>query len=250
LGAPQKSMKINASNKLVIADVYSYDISSCHYNILKRYGFDLSHIDKNNKIKRNTQIGLMMKDNQRITSLLRKTTTNLIDSYISVNNIKENDIILRQYDGIIVLKPLKETNLNEMPIDFRNHFEIFISSMNRRMYIARSSSGEVKIKGVPNRYNDLEYYYQKICKINFVNKDRIFKSLQEIKDEFLSTQTPFLFGIPTRNGKVNVFLKDYGEMEIAENTLKIIDVDDIDKQRYFEFYISPFTKSIVLEFVR
>ena len=231
-------------------DVYSYDISSCHYNILKRYGFDLSNIDKEDKLKRNTQIGLMMKDNPNITSLLRKTTTNLIDSYISENNLKDEDIILRQYDGLIVLKPLRETNLSGMPIDFRNHFEIFISAINRRMYIARSSIGKMKVKGVPSKYDEIEYFYERICKINFANKDRIFKRLQEIKDEFLNTNSPFLFGVPTIQGKVNVFLKDYGEMEIAENTLKVIDVNDIDKEQYFEFYISPFTKSIVIEFVR
>lgn len=243
-------MKINERHKLILKDVYSYDISSCHYNILKRYGFDLSNINKEDKLKRNTQIGLMMKNNPRVTSLLRKTTDNLIDSYISMNKIKDEEIVLRQYDGILVLVPLRETNLSGMPIDFREHFEIFISSINRRMYIARSSRGNIKIKGVPSKYQELEYFYEKICKINFANKDRIFKRLQEIKDEFLNSQSPFLFGVPTVNGKVNVFLKDYGEMEIAQNTLKVIDVDDIDKERYFEFYLSPFTKSIVIEFVR
>jgi len=243
-------MNINKDHHLILKDVYSYDVSSCHYNILKRFGFDLSKIDKEDKLKRNIQIGLMMRENSNLISLLRKTTTNLIDAYISENKVSDDQIVLRQYDGIIVLIPLKETNLGGMPIDFRDNFEIFISSINKRMYIARSSKGKMKIKGIPNKYDELNYYYENICKINFANKDRIFKRLQKIKDEFLATKSPLLFGIPTEKGKVNIFLKDYGEIEIEENTLKVIDVDDIDKQRYFDFYISPFSKSIVIEFIR
>ena len=59
-----------------------------------------------------------------------------------------------------------------------------------------------------------------------------------------------LFGIPSNNGKVNILLKGYGEMEISQNTLKIIDTNDIDKERYFQMYIVPFTKSIVIEHIR
>ena len=66
----------------------------------------------------------------------------------------------------------------------------------------------------------------------------------------MSSDDPFLFGIPTKSGKTNVFLKGYGELEISETTLKIMDTGDIDKERYFQFYIQPFTKSIVFEFVR
>ena len=66
----------------------------------------------------------------------------------------------------------------------------------------------------------------------------------------MSSNNPKLFGVPLKNGKVNIFLKGYGEMEISPQTLKIIDINDIDKDRYFKFYIEPFTKSIVTEFVR
>jgi hypothetical protein len=66
----------------------------------------------------------------------------------------------------------------------------------------------------------------------------------------MTTNNARMFGIPLKNGKVNIFLKGYGEMEISPQTLKIIDTGDIDKERYFKFYIEPFTKSIVIEFVR
>ena len=97
-------MKINKNLKLVLRDIYSYDISTCHYNILKKYGFNLSKINKDDKITRNIQIGQMMKSNSQITSLLRNTTNSLIDEYINKNGIEEDDIVIRQYDGMIITK--------------------------------------------------------------------------------------------------------------------------------------------------
>lgn len=243
-------MKINKNLKLVLRDIYSYDISACHYNILKKYGFDLSDINKDDKITRNIQIGQMMKSNPKITSLLRNTTNSLIDDYINKNGIEEDDIVIRQYDGMIITKILTITDIGGMPLDLRHHFEIFISSINRQMYIASASNGDIKIKGVPHRYDEMNEIYRKICKINFLAKESIFRNLQKIKDQFINSNNPYLFGVPVSDEKVNVFLKEYGELEISKNTLKIIDIKDIDKEKYFSAYIEPFTKSIIFEFVR
>ena len=59
-----------------------------------------------------------------------------------------------------------------------------------------------------------------------------------------------MFGIPVKTGKFNIFLLGYGELEVSQSTLKIMDTDDVDRERYFKFYIEPFTKSIVYENVR
>jgi hypothetical protein len=59
-----------------------------------------------------------------------------------------------------------------------------------------------------------------------------------------------LFAIPINDKKFNIFLKDFGQLEVSNTTLKIMDPDDIDRERYFNFYIAPFTKSVVADFVR
>ena len=66
----------------------------------------------------------------------------------------------------------------------------------------------------------------------------------------MNSQNSKLFAIPSKNNKFNIYLKRFGEMEVSAQTLKIMDTQDIDKERYFKFYIQPFTKSIVVEFVR
>jgi hypothetical protein len=243
-------MELNEKLNLVMRDVFLYDIEACHYTILKNLGYDVSDIPFEDKFERNKKIGQMMRDNPRLTSLLRNKTKSTIDEYILKNSVADDEIVIRQYDGVILTRGLRERNVSEIPLDVRKHFEIFIMSIDRTKYIAYDSGGEVTIKGVSFRYPEINKIYEQVCRINFANKSAIFKTLHKIKNKFLNSSNPFLFGVPLKNGKFNIYLKAYGELEISQPTLKIMDTDDIDKQKYFDFYITPFTKSIVAEFVR
>jgi len=242
-------MKINENLKLVMKDLYLYDIEACHYNIVKHLGMD-TDIDENDKTGRNIQIGKMMRKNPRLTSVLRSTTHSIIDEYIRRNKIQEDEIVIRQYDGLILTRGLQETEIGAIPLKRRRFYQVFICSIDRSKYISLDSSFKTSIKGVPFRYPHMDVIYEKICKLNFGKKGAIFRGLQNIKDSFLTSEDTKLFGVPLKNGKFNIFLTRYGEMQVSEQTLKIMDSDDIDKQRYFDFYIIPFTKSIVYEFVR
>jgi len=243
-------MKINKNLKLIMNQLYLYDIEACHYNIMKLLGMDVSELDENDKTGRNIQIGKMMSKNPRLTSVLRNTTRSIIDEYIRRNGIQDDDIVIRQYDGIIITKALQETNIGDIPLNKRKVYQIFISSIDRSKYISLDNSFQTSVKGVPFRYPYIDKVYTSICKLNFAKKGAIFRGLQNIKDNFLNSEDTKLFGVPLKNGKFNIFLKRYGEMQVSEQTLKIMDPDDIDKKRYFDFYILPFTKSIVYEYVR
>lgn len=243
-------MKLNQNLKLILQNVYSYDISACHYNILKKYGFDLSGINREDKTQRNIQIGYMMRDNPRMTTLLRETTESLIQEYLDKNEIRDEELVIRQYDGFLVTRPLHTTKIGGMPLDLRNQFLVFVSSIKRTSYIAIDKDMQVKIKGVPYRYERMDEMYRKICKAAISGKETVFKNLQRIKDEIMTSKDPFLYGIPVGERKFNVFLKFYGEIEISEQVLKIMDLSDIDRSEYFKFYLDPFTKSIVYELVR
>ena len=74
-------MELN-TDRLIIRDVFSYDIEACHYNLLAKFGYDMSNIDRENKLKRNIQIGKIMRYNETIKSQLRDTTAKIIDDYI------------------------------------------------------------------------------------------------------------------------------------------------------------------------
>lgn len=243
-------MKINKNLNLILKDIFLFDIEACHYNIMKQLGMDISELDENDKTQRNIMIGKMMSNNPKLTSILRSTTESIIDEYIRRNNIQDDEIVIRQYDGLILTRALVETEIGSIPLKKRKQYSIFISSIDRNKYIAEDLTGQQSIKGVPHRYPEIDLIYSKICKLNFGKKGAIFRGLQKIKDDFLSSNNSKLFGIPLKNGKYNIFLTRYGEMQVSEQTLKIMDPDDIDKEQYFNFYIVPFTKSITWEFVR
>lgn len=243
-------MKINETVPLFLRDVYLYDIEACHYTILQKIGYDMTDIDRDDKLKRNIQIGLLMRKNPQLTNLLRSTTQSIIDEYISVNHLKEEEIIIRQYDGIIITRPLKITDTGQIKLDSRKHFENFIISFDRKMYISIDSSKQVSIKGVSFRYPEMDKMFEKLCKIRYASKIDIFTKLQQIKNEILASTKPELFAIPINEELCHIFFKEYGELEIKKSLLNILDTEDIDRYKYFVMYLEPFMKSIALENLR
>jgi len=241
-------MNINKNCKLFLSNVYSYDISSCHYNILKSLNIDISNIEKDDKLKRNIQIGKLMRDNPKLTTTIRSTTEALIDEYILRNKIFKDDILIRQYDGFMSLKPLKQTTDIYLPIDLQSIFSVFIISLDRTKFIATDGS-KISIKGVSHRYEEVDEIYKKILFINYANKNSTFVSLQNIKNEVLSSNNAKLYCIPSGEEKYNIFLKQYGQFEISETLINVMDTDDIDKERYFNYYFQNFFDSIVIEFL-
>jgi hypothetical protein len=243
-------MKVNDKLPFFIRDVYLYDIEACHYTILQKIGYDMSQIDKDDKLKRNIQIGMLMKKNPQLTNLLRGTTASVIDEFIKTNFIKEDEILLRQYDGIITTRTLKVTDTGHIKLEMRKHFEIFIVSIDRTKYLSLDNTGAVTIKGLAYKYPEMENILSRLCKIRFANKVEIFTQLQKIRELVLHSKNPTLFAIPIKENIYHIFFKDYGEMEIKKPMLSILDTDDIDKEKYFKIYLEPFTKSIVLENLR
>ena len=241
-------MNINKNCRLFLNNVYSYDVRSCHYNILKSLNLDISNIDKENKLTRNIQIGKLMGENPKLTTIIRSTVTSLIDEYILRNKISNDNIIVRQYDGFMTTKPLSITTDQYLPIELQTIFAVFIISLDRTKFIA-TDGNKISLKGIAYRYEEIDKIYKKILFINYANKSSIFTSLQNIKNEILNSSNGKLYCIPIGEDKYNVFLKQYGQFEISETVINVLETSDIDKQRYFDYYIQPFFDSIVIEFM-
>ena len=240
-------MDINTSCSFVLRDLYLHDIESCHYQILKKLGIDVSHIDPNDKFERNRQIGLLQRENPLLTKKLREVTNSTISQYLKINNILDKELIIRQYDGIIVTRKLKYTKeLMELPI--KEHFDLFIISIDRTMYIALNND-EITVKGVPHLYPKIEEYYKRLLQINLMNKESIFRNLQKIKDDLILCKDAETFAINMDNNKCKVFFKKLDDIDISTSMINYLDVDEIDTRKYFDLYLKPFTKSIVYEYI-
>ena len=244
-----RKVVINQECKLYIKNVFLHDISACHYTILERFGFDLSKLDKKDKAQRNIQIGMWIRDNEELGKFLRNITTSTIDEYILLNEISEQDIIVRQYDGLVTTRFLRETE-NYIPLPQRVRYDFILISFDRRKYIAHNEQrGILSVKGVPYRYPEMDKVYKQLAlRLTHMKGDTIFQKMREIYDEIMESKDPLLFCIPTSDDKFNVFLKGYGEVEISKSTTKLLDTRDIERIRYFDHYMWPFIESIVVEF--
>jgi len=239
-------MKIN-TKKFFLLDVYSYDISACHYRILESMGFNVSSLDKNNKEKRNIAIGKIMGENQVISSMLRNTTESLISEYIKRNGLVEDDILIRQYDGFLTKKLLYETD-NYLPLQLKETFQKMIVSINKDKYIATNGQSIV-VKGVANNYLGIENFFTQLLKINFVSKNEIFNCLKKIKDSFDDCKDVNTFSIPYDEAFNSVIFKTYGQIKISKQVSKLIEHNDIDKQEYYNIYLKDFVQGIIIDFI-
>jgi hypothetical protein len=241
-------MKLN-TERLIVRDVFSYDIVACHYNLLEKFQYNMTNIDKNDKLKRNIQIGKIMRDNESIKTRLRETTARIIDDYISFNELREEDIIIRQYDGLLTTKRLMETEKSVLPIVLQNRYDIFLISIERGMYIAFDNlKKRVKVKGVPSIYKGIQKYYEKLVRIvDIENKSRVLDNLEKLKKSFYDETDMNIFAIPVDENDVEIMFKSFGQIKVKRNTLYYMTEDEVDKEFYYDFYLHSFIQSVILE---
>jgi hypothetical protein len=206
------------------------------------------------KFEKNISIGKLMAKNENLKNFLRSTTEVIVDDFIFKNKIKEKEIILRQYDGLMIRNKLNNNYSNsEIKLQLQSIFETFIISFDRKSYIAINQNKEIICKGFSNHYSNIKKYWNKLLLINFMNKIVIFKSIQKIKEEILNSKNKKDFLIPIQTvlneNKYLIYLKEFGPMEIGNSSISLIDEEDIDKKKYFDIFIKPFTKSIIVQFI-
>jgi hypothetical protein len=242
-------MKLS-SKKLVLDNVYSYDITSCHYTILKNLGFDVSAIDKDNKFERNKTIGIMMKNYSGLSEILRSTVYEIVDEYLKKNEISEEDIVTIQYDGFLVKKSLQLFKNESFPMELKAFYNNVILSFDRIMYIAKGKN-ETIVKGMSSDYKEIMYFYDKLLSLNFLNRYSVFKGLDLIKKDFFECKDVSKFIISTSEDSFYLYLKNFGQVEISKNLLDSSEFDDndIDKSWYFETFMIPFCRSICYDFL-
>jgi len=238
-------MKIRQDIDLIYDSLYSYDISACAYHVLKNLGYDVSDIPLENKQERVIKIGLIERENPHISNLIRNITIKTIDRIIFENELTENDIIIRQFDGFFTTKPLKKMNFS-LPLRLDAHYTKFIISYNRKSFIGKSEDQKYIFKGLSNFYSGMEKYLKKLLdEINFINIRGLFLTCKRIKEEILSSQNIDDFIIPRKSKKGSfIYIKKLGKIDIDSSVKSLIDVNEIDKHSYLNIYLYPFTKAL------
>lgn len=237
-------MVINSKCKLIIPRVYYYDLEKCFYNVLTKIGYDISNIPIE-KLQRNIYIGMLQKNDPNLIAILRTTTINIIDEILLRNKLNEDDIITRQFDGF-----LSSTKIQYIPKDIsENKYKYIIISSDRKKYMLLNN--KVIVKGISQRYSSIDSFYNMFNYIDFSSKKSIFLKLSNIKDCFFKEVNKKIFCIPSKkdNKSVFMYLKKYGLLSIKKATITLLTINDIDKEKYWDHYFSPFIESIMIEYL-
>jgi len=236
-------MLISKTSNLVLSSLYSYDFSKCSYSILESIGWDLGNINKEDKNLRNIQIGLMQKD-PTLSRFILSQTNRLVDNYLTINSIGEEDIIIRARDGFISKKILKNTK-QTMEIDLRGIISKMIITPERDKYLAIYNNGCVEIKGIKDKTMDLTFY-NLLKNLNFSTKKGLLLGLENIRKVILSSDNILWFSRLDEKGMLNVPIIGEGILKINKSSVSLIDPDEVDKSFIWDEYLWPFARSILI----
>ncbi|MCK5016508.1 MAG: hypothetical protein KAS32_05480 [Candidatus Peribacteraceae bacterium] len=237
-------MFISKTCNFVLSDIFSYDFSKCNYKLLESIGWDLSSIDEQDKLKRNIQIGYLQKSNPMLARFLYDSTTRLIDFYLNLNNISNENIIVRARDGFYSTKKLRVVETT-MPIEFKSIISKLIISVNRSRLLEIHVNGNVEIKGVRNKTVD-NSYYNLFRNLNFTTKKGLYAGLESIRRSVLSSDNIMWFTRIDDGGAYYIPLIDEGTVKLNRSSLNLIEPTEIDRSFVWEEYIWPFAQSILV----
>ena len=236
---------VNKNCELVLSDLFEYDFSACFYNLLKNIGWDLSQINYDDKTLRNVQIGKLQKEHPALSNYLITNTDKLIDFYLTANNLTNDDVIIRQRDGIITTKPLQKINLT-MPIDFRSMILKLIISKDRKKWLMVKNNGDVRVKGISNKPIDTSFY-DAFKHFNYCNKTTLINSLEKFRTSISNSNNISWVSFKGEDdASFLIPIKNEGLIKFRKSIINMIDPNEIETDFIWNDYIWPFAESLIL----
>lgn len=237
-------MNISSVCNLVLSNLYGYDFSACAYNILKSINWDLSEVEFENKEKRNIQIGYIQRNNPNVANFLLNSINNLVDHYFNVNGISKENVIIRMRDGFIIDKPLNIIDIT-MPIDLRTIYSKIILSYDRSKCVGITNNGYIEVKGIRNKTLDISFFNM-FKNLNFSTQKSLMVGLENIRKTILSSENIEWFMRVNDEESYIVPIMNTGLLKLNKASLRMVDIDEIDKYFIWEEYIWPFARSILI----
>jgi hypothetical protein len=237
-------MQISKKCNLLLSNLFYYDFEACYFNILSGIGYDLSGIDFNDKIKRNIQLGILQKGNPSLIRYLMNTTENLIDHYISINNINKEEIIIRQRDGLVLTKKLTTTN-DTQKLDLRFIISKMIISVDRNKYLIINQNGKVEVKGIKVKTYNMDFL-EGFNNLDFSNKNNLLKGVEQLRLNIFNSDNILWFSNKDSNNIFKIPLIGGNIVTVNSSSLKNIDIREIDKTIVWEEILWPFCRSVLV----
>jgi hypothetical protein len=201
----------------------------------------LNGIDSTDKEKRNITIGKLQIHNTSLSEYIMEETTGMVQYYLRKNEVKQEDIIAIQRDGIIISHPLKFTSDK---FALRSILSKLIITLDRKRYLSIDSNGKVEVKGVKDKPIDTSFY-DMFRNLNYGDKKLLLIGLNSIRDTILNAKKASWFGIE-KDLNVIIPILGIGEICVSKSSLMRIEPKEIDKEFLWNDYIWPFTQPLLL----
>lgn len=211
----------------VYTNLYEYDVKSCFYNILKKINYNgIDKLENYEKLKRNIAIGIMQKNNPRLGKYLNRVSKNLIDCYIKENNLKNENIILRNKDGIIT-----DTLLNNINIGIELSYRGFILKAIRGKdgnFLLYYDDYTVRIMGMKPFVNDI--FLKKFINIPEDNKKQYLNKLNDLRYEILKEcDDKDCYTMVGKNDTIIIPTKDNTFINLNKSFYEKVSLNTIDR---------------------
>ena len=167
----EKSSGLNDLNECVLSsNIFEYDMAHAAPNVIKILKGDEIYNKLLNmpKEERNIKIGLMVRDDKSLGNYIEKQLILWRNEFISLNNIKKENIIEITKDSILfknvipkVLK-LPQREWVEFRIKDRDEYSSYIRVNDRFRILYDGLKKHIKIKGVKDEYVNSSQFVKKI----------------------------------------------------------------------------------------
>lgn len=177
-------------SNFIIHPIYEYDISKANINILRSEGYitqDLyEYLYKAPNIERKKTIGLMERNNPKITDVLKEGFEKARHNFISSNNIQDDEIISIRKDAIFITRMVDHTVFGLINFVMKNTYSMMIKINKIEFYFnSINDSYKLDIKGI-NDETLLKHQYsylQLLCEIfNKIQTKNFKEAVQYIID--------------------------------------------------------------------
>jgi len=201
---------------------------------------------ENDKEKRNIRIGQLV-TNPLLNQFLISSTEALVNEFLNSNKIKEDDIILRNKDSVIINKLVDNQNSN---LTLRKVLNCIIFTINRKSYLLFYKDDGVERKGYLTEKELLdESVYLLLKQVQYYNTKTLYSSIEKIrKIVYRRTNKSWFIVRDKIKKKLYVPLKNDTFLEIPnEKMIEEIATNSFDPNYIWEQHIWPFIESILFE---
>ena len=236
--------------QFVYHNCFLYDIRQCSFRIIRNLGYTelydqlIKIEDKQERVK---QLGIELSKNKKLLSLVNDITISIIRRFIIENDIKDDEILLIQKDGILCTKYI-DINITENEIypELRHVFEYVIFSADKKQMLFKEDiTQKIITKGITHKSIGLDSFLtEQLYNTNLTN----FKQFNNLIYNFFMSNKLELFLIEKNKDTYFMFLKD-GILELQKDIIESVDIDieDIDKHYYFTLYLENLLRGILIQ---